>query len=411
MGKCPIVLDVTGKDIHAEAARIRAEGPVTQVEVPGGYLAWSVTDYAVAKQMLADPRFSKNAKEHWPPLMKGEVAPDWELYTWVAMDNVTTRDGTDHDRLRNLVAHAFAPRQVEAARGHIEKLVHELLDELATVPPGEVVDIKGRFTYLLPARVICDLFGVPVETRDSVLQGAVTNSKTTNTKEESEANFLQWHHAMETLVAAKRAQPGSDLTSVLIAAHEDGSSLTDDELVGTLHVMLGAGSETLGNVMSHAIVDLITNRDQLELVRSGQYTWEDAFAEAVRKDAAVAQLPFRYATEDVEVAGVQIAKGDLVLIAYAGIGRDPKVHGDTADKFDVTRKDRTSLSFGYGPHHCLGRSLAQVQAMAALPALFERFPDMRLAVPVDEIPPQGTFIMNGYGSVPVYLTAQVPQPA
>ncbi|GAA1422359.1 cytochrome P450 family protein [Catellatospora coxensis] len=408
MGKCPIMLDRTGKDIHAEAARIRAEGPVTRVEVPGGYLAWSVTNYEVGRQMLADPRFSKNAKEHWPPLIRGEVPTDWELYTWVAMDNVTTREGADHDRLRKLVAHAFAPRQVEAARGHIEKLVAGMLDDLERVPPGEVVDIKGRFTYLLPAHVICDLFGVPAQARDNVLQGAVTNSKTTNTREESEANLHQWHQAMEDLVAEKRANPGSDLTSVLVQARESGSMMTSDELVGTLHVMLGAGSETLGNVMSHLIVDLLDNPEQLELIRSGQYTWEDAFAEAVRKDAAVAQLPFRYATEDVEVAGVQITKGDLVLIAYAGIGRDPEVHGESADRFDMTRQDKTNLSFGHGPHHCLGRSLATVQAMIAIPALFERFPDMRLAVPVSEIPPQGTFIMNGYGSVPVYLTAPVP---
>lgn len=403
MGKCPIVLDRTGRDIHAEAARIRAEGPVTRVEVPGGYLAWSITSYEVAKSVLADPRFSKNAKKHWPALINGEVPPDWELITWVVMDNVTTRDGADHDRLRRLVSHAFAPREVEKARGHIEKLVKSLLDDLATVPPGEVVDLKGRYTYALPAQVICDLFGVPERVRADVLRGAVTNSKTTNTKAESAANLAQWHEAMENLVATKRAQPGPDLTSVLIAAREDGSTLTDEELVGTLHVMLGAGSETLGNVLSHAIVDLLCHPEQLALVTSGQYGWDAVFAEAVRKDAAVAQLPFRYATEDVELAGVQIAKGDLVLVAYAGIGRDPQVHGETADQFDITRADKTDLSFGYGPHSCLGRSLATLQALIALPALFERFPDMRLAVPPDEIPPQGTFIMNGYDRLPVRL--------
>ncbi|WP_155372831.1 cytochrome P450 family protein [Catellatospora vulcania] len=408
MGKCPIVLDRTGKDIHAEAARIRAEGPVTRVEVPGGYLAWSVTNYTVGRQILADPRFSKNAREHWPALMNGEVPDDWELITWVKMDNVTTREGADHDRLRKLVAHAFAPRQVQAARGHIEKLVAGLLDDLERVPAGEVVDIKGQFTYLLTALVICDLFGVPPQARDRMLQGAVTNSKTTNTREESGANLHQWHEAMEELVADKKANPGTDLTSVLVQAKEDGSMMTNDELVGTLHVMLGAGSETLGNVMSHLVVDLLENPQQLELVRSGQYTWEDAFAEALRKDAAIAQLPFRYATEDAEIAGVHIAKGDLVLIAYAGIGRDPELHGDTADQFDLTRADKTNLAFGHGPHYCLGRSLATMQAMIAMPALFERFPNMQLAVPVSEIPPQGTFIMNGYGSVPVYLNAPVP---
>src|SRR4051794_31887994 len=168
MGKCPIVLDRTGKDIHAEAKRIRAQGPVTKVEVPGGYEAWVITTYDLGKTVLADPRISKNAKEHWPPLINGEVPQDWELITWVVMDNVTTRDGEDHDRLRQLVSHAFSPRQVELARPKIEKLVDQLLDDLAAVPPGEVVDIKGRFTYALPAMVICGLFGVPDEARDNV---------------------------------------------------------------------------------------------------------------------------------------------------------------------------------------------------------------------------------------------------
>jgi 2-hydroxy-5-methyl-1-naphthoate 7-hydroxylase len=245
---------------------------------------------------------------------------------------------------------------------------------------------------------------VPREARDNVLRGAVTNSKTTNTKEEAEANLQQWHQAMEDLVARKHAQPGDDMTSVLIAAHEQGSVLTDEELVGTLHVMLGAGSETLSNVLAHAIVHLVTNPDQLELVRSGQFTWQEAFDEVVRMDSAVAMLPFRYAIEDMEVAGTKISKGDLVLVAYAGIGRDPAVHGDTGDIFDIARKDKTNISFGWGPHSCLGKTLATTQALIALPALFERFPDIRLACPVDEIPPQGTFIMNGYGEVPVYLT-------
>jgi cytochrome P450 len=214
---------------------------------------------------------------------------------------------------------------------------------------------------------------------------------------------------MEQLVATKRKQPGNDLTSLLIAQKEqDGAVLTDEEMVGTLHVMFGAGSETLGNVLAHAIVDLLSNPDQLKLVLSGEYGWDDVFAEAVRKDAAVAQLPFRYAAEDIEIGGVKMAQGDLVLIAYAGIGRDPEVHGASADQFDITRADKTNLSFGYGPHSCLGKSLASLQASIALPALFARFPDIRLAVPVQEIPPQGTFIMNGYGSLPVYLTAPSP---
>lgn len=305
--------------------------------------------------------------------------------------------------MRRLIAHAFTPRHVEESRPLIEKIVGQLLDDLEKAGPGEAVDLKGRYTYALPAWVICDMFGVPAEARRRMLQGAVANSKTTITPQEAEENLNQWHEAMAELVATKRAQPGEDLTSLLIKAREDEDALSDDELLGTLHVMLGAGSETLGNVMAHAIVDLLSHPDQLALVRSGRAGWETAFAETVRKDAAVAQLPFRFAAEDVEIGGVRIEKGDLVLIAFAGIGRDPKVHGESADEYRILREDKTNLSFGFGPHACLGRSLATLEATVALPALFARFPDLRLAVAPEDVPPQGTFIMNGYDTLPVYL--------
>ncbi|MEC3992638.1 cytochrome P450 [Actinacidiphila sp. DG2A-62] len=416
MGKCPIVLDRTGQDVHAEGERIRAQGPVTLVEVPGGFHAWSITNYEIAKSVLVDPRFAKNAREHWPAFINGEVPPDWELITWVVMDNMNTHDGADHDRLRKLVSHAFTTRQVEKARPMIEKIVARLLDDIAATPAGEPVDVKSRYFYPLAATVICDLFGVPESARAGVLQGSVVNSKTTNSAEQAEANLHQWQSAMTDLVETKRREPGDDLTTTLISAREEGDTpLTDEETVGTLHLMFGAGTETVSNVLAHAVLDLLTHPDQLELVRTGRYGWDAVFQETVRKEGAVAQLPFRYATEDVEIGGVTVAKGDLVLIGYSAIGRDPELHGETAGEFDITRADKTNLGFGYGPHRCLGMPLATLQAAIALPALFERFPDLRMAVDVGELEPQGTFIMNGHREVPVLVSAApvaaVPVPA
>ena len=409
MGKCPIVLDRSGQDIHAEGRRLRAEGPVTRVELPGGFLAWSVTSYETAKSILTDERFSKDPRRNWPAFINGEVPPNWEMITWAVMDNMTTRDGADHTRLRRLVSPAFTTRQVEMARPQIEKIVNELLDAMAEQPAGSVVDFKAMFGYPLPARVICDLFGVPAEARDTVLRGSQVNSNTTNSQDEAEANVHQWHQAMTDLVAYKQEHPSDDLTSLLISSSpggdDNGRPLTAEEMVGTLHLMLGAGSETLSNVLVHAVLDILTHPEQRALVENGEYTWGDVMDETVRKEGAVAQLPFRYAAEDVEIGGVHIAQGDLVLIAYAAVGRDPEVHGDTADDFDITRADKTNLSFGYGAHRCVGMPLAVLQASIALPAVFERFPDMRLAVPVERLRPQGTFIMNGFAELPVHLTA------
>lgn len=406
MATCPVVLDRTGRDVHAEGERIRAHGPVTRVELPGGFQAWSITSYQIGKAVLTDPRFSKNAREHWPAFINGEVPEDWELITWVVMDNMNTHDGADHDRLRKLVSHAFTVRQVEAARPMIEKVTGRLLDAIAELPAGEPVDVKAHLFYPLAATVICDLFGVPEEARSSVLQGSVVNSRTTNSAEEAEANLHQWHEAMSALVEAKRREPGEDLTTLMIQAREGGRTpLTDEELVGTLHLMFGAGTETVSNVLAHAVLDLLTHPDQLDLVRSGSYGWDAVFQETVRKEGAVAQLPFRYAVEDVEIGGVTIAAGDLVLMGYSAMGRDPEVHGESAAEFDITREDKSNLGFGFGPHRCLGMPLATMQAVVALPALFERFPQIRMAVAREELEPQGTFIMNGFREVPVLLTA------
>ncbi|MFY1699796.1 MULTISPECIES: cytochrome P450 family protein [unclassified Solwaraspora] len=410
--RCPIVLDTSGTDIHAEAARLRAQGPIAAVELPGGVSAWSITSYELAKQVLSDPRFLKDPREHWPALRNGEIPPGWPMITWVVMDNMTTHDGADHVRLRKLIARGFTARRVEEARPLIERITHDLLDKMAAIPPGTIVDLKKAFAYPLPAQVVCELFGVPEESRADALRGGEVNVSTSITPEEAAANVDQWHQAMQDLVELRRREPGNDLTSLLIAAkEEDGSRLTDEEMVGTLHLMLGAGSETLMNLLSHAVLNLVTNPDQYELVRSGAVDWSEVIEETLRAESPAAMLPFRFAVEDVELAGVTVRKGDPVLIGFAGVGRDPEVHGETADSFDITRADKSHLSFGYGVHYCLGAPLARLEASIALPALFERFPDLRLAVPREELAPQGTFIMNGHRELPVLLTAPVPAAA
>lgn len=406
MEKCPYVLDRTGRDIHEEARNLRASGPVTLVELHGGYTAWSVTSYEVAKQLLIDPRISKNTKENWPEFREGKVPQDWELYTWVAMDNMQTRDGEEHDRLRKLVAQQFTGRQAVKSRPMIEDIVERLLDDLATVPAGEAVDIKSRYFYPLSTILISDLLGITEEDREAVLHGTAVNAKTTNTAEESEANLHHWQSAFAKMVETKRREPGDDLTTVIIKASEDEKApLTDDEIVGSLHLLIGGGTETTANVLCHTIIDLLTHPEQLAMIRSGAASWESAWDEGVRKDGAVGSMPFRCAIDDIEIGDVTIRKGDLVLINYAAAGRDPEKYGDTAAEFDITRADKTNLSFGYGRHRCLGPALATMEAMVALPALFDRFPNLALAVPPAELKPQGTFIFNGYAEVPMLLSS------
>ncbi|WP_412543671.1 cytochrome P450 [Longispora sp. K20-0274] len=401
----PVVLDRTGADIHAEAALIRERGPVARVELPGGVLAWSIVGLEEARQAMADVRFSKDPRRHWTAFANGEIGADFPLIGWAMMDNMTTAYGADHSRLRRLTAKAFTPRRVEAMRSKVEAIAADLLAELAAVPAGEVVDLKARFAHPLPSRVICDLFGVPAEERAALMRGGELNVDTTLTPEEAAANLEQWGRLMAEFVESKRREPGDDLTSDLIAAQEeDGSRLTPSEMVGTLFLLLATGTEPVMNLVTNAVATLLAHPEQRKLVQSGQAAWTDVIEETLRVEAPVAHLPFRFPVEDIEIGGVTIPRGEPVLIGFAGIGRDPAVHGDTAATFDVTRANKEHLSFGHGVYRCIGVPLARLEMELGLSALFERFPDITLAVEPEELEPQGTFIMNGRLTLPVRLT-------
>jgi cytochrome P450 len=405
----PVVIDQSGTDIHAEGDRIRAHGPVAQVELPAGVTAWSITGYEAGKQALSDQRFSKDARQHWTAFVNGEIGPDFPLIGWALMENLTTTYGSAHTRLRRLVAKAFTPRRVEAMRPAVHKTAVSLLDGLAASAPGEVVDLKARFAQPLAAGVICDLIGIPAGARGTILRGGEAQVDTTMSEEEIAASVERVLREMSALVEAKRQTPGDDLTTDLLAAQEEnGSRLNDSEMVGTLLLLLATGTEPVANLVTNSVFALLSHPEQLELIRAGRASWHDAIEETLRTEAPVAHLPFRFAVEDVEIEDTTIRAGDPVLMNFAAMGRDPALHGATADRFDILRSSKEHLSFGYGIYRCIGMPLGWLETETAVSALFERFPEVALAVPPSEVKPQSTFIMNGRGELPLYLTTGHP---
>jgi cytochrome P450 len=401
----PVALDPNGQDIHAEADRLRAQGPATQVELPGGVPVWSVNSYEVSKKLLSDPNVTKSARNHWPAFINGDIPSDWEMISWVAMDNVSTTFGQDHRRLRRLIGKAFSSRRPDEVRPLASKLTTMLLDRMAEAgAAGEPIDLKAAFAYPLPGMLVAELIGMTEEARQAAAKVMDLMARTDVTSEQSEGILLGWRGAITDLIALKRAQPAADITTDLIAARdEDGSALSEQELVDTTFAVLGAGSETTINFFDNAITALLTHPDQLELVKSGQVSWEAAIEEVLRVESPLASLPLRYAVKDIELDGVTIPQGDPILINYAAIGRDPAVHGESAGTFDITREDKAHLSFGTGPHYCLGAGIARMVAKTGLSALFERFPNLALAVDPGELTPIPTFIMNGHLTLPVHL--------
>ncbi|MFF5056754.1 cytochrome P450 [Micromonospora sp. NPDC000663] len=402
----PVVIDTSGVDIHAENARIREHGPVAQVELPNGVRAWSITGYDAGRQALSDHRLSKDGHQHWTAYVHGEVDPSFPLIDWALMDNMNTTYGSAHSRMRALVAKRFTPRRIEAMRPTIDKIVASLLADLAGTSAGTVVDLKARYAYPLAARVIFDVVGIPEAARGTILGDGEAQIDTTKTSEEIAASVERGLMELAAVVEARRQHPADDLMSDLIAAQqEDGSELRDGEIIGNLSFLLGTGTETVTNLVVNSVLALLSHPDQLQLVRSGKASWQDAIEETLRVEAPVAHLPFRFPTEDVQLGGVTMSAGDPVLMNFAAIGRDPAIHGTSAGSFDIARPSKDHLSFGHGAYSCIGKALGRVEAEIAVSALFTRFPDLALAVPASDIKPQSTFIMNGRDELPVLLAA------
>ncbi|MFI9402108.1 cytochrome P450 [Nocardia sp. NPDC052316] len=401
----PIVLDATGADIQGESARIRRRGPITPVVLPGGVAVWSVTDTALLRALLTDSRVSKDPRLHWTAFQNGVIAEDWPLRSWVAVDNMFTAYGPAHRRLRKLVSPAFTHRRSLAMRPRIEAITADLLDELAPLPPGTIVDLRERFAYPVPIRVISEMIGVPDALVPPMHACVDRFFDTSRTPEQAVAGYLEMYGLVSELVSYRRDRPGDDITSVLTATYDgDGSRLTEKELVDTLMLIITAGHETTVNLLDHAIFALLTHQEQRADVVAGRAGWVDVVEETLRHQAPIAHLLLRYATEDLNIGGVRISKGEAILASYAAAGRDPEVHGSTADEFDVHRDTKEQhLAFGYGTHHCLGAPLARLEGQIALPALFARFPGLRLAVEPAEVAPMDSFISNGHARLPVYL--------
>lgn len=402
---CPVALDTTGQDLHGEAARLRSQGP-TQVTLPGGVVVWSINSHDAIKQILSDPNVTKSARNHWPAFINGEIPPNWEMISWIAMDNMVTAYGKDLLRLRRLVGKAFSPRRVELTKPLITGIATKLLDALGQVGTGETVDLRQAYCYPLPALLVADLIGMDEQALAKTAVMIEMMVDTTVTPEQAQATLAGWRQSIADLIESKRANPGEDITSDLIAARdEDGSRLTEAEMTDGIFAILGAGSETTINFMGNAIRLLLDHPAQLALLTSGQVSWNELIDEVLRVDSPLAHLPLRYAVTDVVVEGVRIPQGDPILLNYCSVGRDPALHGEDADVFDIQRADKTHLTFGHGPHYCLGLNIAKAVGQIGLTLLFERFPDLNLAVASSELQHLPTFIMNGQTTLPVRLTA------
>ncbi|MEU9331542.1 cytochrome P450 [Streptomyces sp. NPDC048290] len=399
----PLVLDPHGTDWQTEYRTLRTGGAATPVDILG-VTAWSVSDPALLKQLLTSPDISKDGRAHMPDYER--TVATWPLALWIAVKNMFTAYGGDHRRLRRMIAPAFSARRIADLAPVVTGIVTELIDDLARTAGDGPVDLRERLAYPVPIAVISHLLGVPDDESRLFRQVVDGIFDTTLTQEQSAANNERLFALADRIVAAKRAAPGPDMTSLLISTHDEetGSRFTDLELRDTLILMISAGYETTVNVIDEAIVALLSQPGALDRVRDGGADWPDVVEETLRLTPALRLLPLRFAVRDIPLPdGRTIRRGEAVLPAYGAANRHPDWHGPDADTFDVTRPNKEHMAFGHGVHFCLGAPLARMEVAAVLDGLFGRYPDVRLAVPAAELRPLGSMLSNGHQELPAHL--------
>jgi cytochrome P450 len=377
-------------DPYSVHARLRAQHPVAAVIMPGGTPAWLVTGYAEARAALTDPRLLKLPKG-WRP-DPDSLAASFDLH-------MLNSDPPDHERLRKLVNKAFTARRVEELRPRIAAITAELLDDMST---RSEVDLLASFAFPLPITVICELLGVPVADRDQFRAWSATIVADTVSPERFRTDATAMVGYFRALLAARRRQPADDLLSALVSARDDTDRLSENELLSMAFLLLVAGHETTVNLIASGTLALLLNPGELARLRADPSLLGGAVEELLRYVNPVNNATFRFTGEPVEIGGVPIGLGEVVLVSLSGANRDPSRYSHP-DRLDLGRDSGGHVAFGHGIHYCLGAPLARLEAEIAFRGLLERFGSIQLAVPPDALRWRPSTLIHGLESLPVRL--------
>ncbi|PSR63728.1 cytochrome P450 [Nocardia sp. MDA0666] len=384
-------------DPPREITRLRDAHPVSPMIFPDGHQGWLVTGYDEVRSLLADSRFSSRQDIgvlHVPyeiPGMPVATEPSPQIPgVFIAMD------APDHTRLRRKLVGAFTVRRMKQLEDHIVEIVERQLEAMARLTPP--IDLVAEFALPVPSLVICELLGVPYEDRETFQVNSAKFLVKDQALEEKMAAYGALTTYLAELVVRKRAEPGEDILSDL-ARHDD---LTIEELTGIAFLLLLAGHETTANMLGLGTFALLEHPEQAAELRADPALVPEAVEELMRY-LSVADIFYRYATEDIELGGETIGKGSTVVVSLLAANRDPR-RFDDPDTLDVHRTARGHLSFGHGMHLCLGQQLARIEMRAGFAGLLRRFPTLALAVPAEAVRLRTDMNIYGVHALPVTWT-------
>lgn len=381
----------------ADWERLRRQCPVATVELPSGDHAKLLTRYEHVKNLLTDSRFVRPTAEDGA----ARVAPGGAGGAAATGDAVVVPDrGQPHQRWRRMVGKWFTAKRMAALRPSMVNIAETLIDDM--VRRGRPGDLKASLGFPLPVYVICDMLGVPAADRDrfSYWSDAFL-SVTRYTKAEIDAAYAAFAAYMSGHIAAKRADPVDDLLSMLIKESEtEGGGFSDAELLGTGMGLLVAGHETTANMIGKMISLLLADRTRWERLLADPSLVRTAVDEALRFDANLGLGLRRYISEDIEIDGEALSSGTTVICSMPAANRDEETFG-SAGEMDLSRSPNPHLTFGAGPHSCLGQALARTELQVVLEVLLRKLPTLELAVPAEELERLEGLLVGGLREVPV----------
>lgn len=378
-----------------EFAWLRREAPISRVRLWDGKQVWFVTRYEDVRMVLSDPRFSSDmTNPGFPTHSAGIAATRRKHRTFLNMDD------PEHALHRRMLTRDFMIKRVESLRPKIAAHVESLLDEFSARP--RPADLVTHFALPVTSSVISELLGVPYSDHEFFqAQSSIVVSGEVGPEQALDA-YEQLREYMRGLVELKRREPKPDVITHLVELEGQGA-ITVDEVLNILRLLIGAGHETTANMIALGTLALLENPGQLAAFKQAESCAQIAGAveELLRYLTITHFGRRRVATEDVEVAGQLVRAGEGVIAANDSANRDPDAFDGDPDVLDLTRDSRHHLAFGYGVHQCLGQPLARIELQVVYPALFRRLPELRVAVPRDELPFKTHMVFYGLFALPV----------
>ncbi len=377
----------------AEWAELREKCPVARVALASGDEAALITRYADVKTVLSDPRFTRPT----PADNAARVADTESGGVFNSeMATVLPQHGEAHLKWRRLLGKWFTAKRMNALRPGMAAMAEQLIDEL--VAKGAPGDLKAGLAFPLPVWGICDMLGVPDTDRDRFAHWSdVMLSMTRYTQAEFDAAQAEFGRYMGAHIAAKRAEPGEDILSALIA---EGVDWSDAMLTATGIGLLIAGHETTANMIAKMTAMLLADRSRWEQLLADSSLVRTAVEETLRADANAGVGMQRYLTEEFEVGGTVLPAGTTAMCSMAAANRDEDAFENAAE-LDLTRSPNPHLAFGAGAHACLGQPLARTELQVVLEVLLRKLPSLELAVPADELRRVEGLAVGGLRELPV----------